>query len=222
MRRMKPSPAALAQQRHDALHRRRGLCCASASIRRSGENLRVLGGTPRRARRYRSRAPRSRVRPRPCAPWRGPRRRRGRAHRPALRRFRRRGGRACASRRNAASRPPIRPACRCPPIASLPSASRVIGDDAAIDFRRVGRVDGKLGLAGLLALFERRIIEKGKAHRALDLQRAVAGEEHRGRMGVDALHLRCRHGLPGRRERPAPRPGCPPRRVIPSRMPSCL
>ena len=41
------------------------------------------------------------------------------------------------------------------------------GDDAAIDFRRIGGVDCKLGLAGLLALSQRRIVEKRKAHRSV-------------------------------------------------------
>src|SRR5262249_15635961 len=39
-----------------------------------------------------------------------------------------------------------------------------------------------------------RIVEKGKARRALDLERAVAGEKHRGRMGVDALDRRAAMG----------------------------
>ena len=63
------------------------------------------------------------------------------------------------------------------------------GDDAAIKFRRQRPVDLDLGLARGFALGERRIIEKRKAHRALDLQRAVAGEKHRRRVGVDAPHL---------------------------------
>ena len=40
-----------------------------------------------------------------------------------------------------------------------------------------------------LRLLERRIVEKGKAHRALDLEGTVAGEKDGGRVGVDALHL---------------------------------
>ncbi len=63
------------------------------------------------------------------------------------------------------------------------------GDDAAIDFRRVGCVDRKLGLAGQFALSERRVVEKRKAHRTFDLERALAGEEHRRRVGIDALRL---------------------------------
>src|SRR6202034_4393260 len=45
-------------------------------------------------------------------------------------------------------------------------------DDAAVDLRRIGRIHGKLGLARLLALIERRIVKEGKAYRALDFQRA--------------------------------------------------
>src|SRR5262249_40061740 len=37
------------------------------------------------------------------------------------------------------------------------------------------------------AVGRRRIGEKGKAHRALELERAVAGEKYRGGMGIDAL-----------------------------------
>ena len=61
--------------------------------------------------------------------------------------------------------------------------------DATIDFRRVGGVHRQFGLAGGFALFQRRIIEKRKAHGALDLERAIAGEKHRCRMGIDAVTL---------------------------------
>ena len=68
-----------------------------------------------------------------------------------------------------------------------PSVTRARdGHDAAINFWRERPVDLDLGFAGGFALFERGKIEKRKAHRALDLQRAVAGEKHRGRVGVDA------------------------------------
>ena len=60
------------------------------------------------------------------------------------------------------------------------------GNDAAIKFRRQPPVDLDLRCASGLALGERRIVEKRKAHRALDLQRAVAGEKYRGRVGIDA------------------------------------
>jgi hypothetical protein len=62
-------------------------------------------------------------------------------------------------------------------------------DHAAVDFRRVGRVHRDLGFAGLLALIERRIVEKGKAYGALDLEGAFTGEKHGCGVGVDALNL---------------------------------
>src|SRR5262249_35342776 len=60
---------------------------------------------------------------------------------------------------------------------------------AAINFRRVGCIHRNLGFACLLALLERRIVEEGKAHVALDLEGAVAGEKNRCRVRVDPLHL---------------------------------
>ncbi len=62
--------------------------------------------------------------------------------------------------------------------------------DPAVDVGRERPVDLELGLAGRLALVEGRIVEKREAHRALDLPGAVAGQEHRRRMGVDALDRR--------------------------------
>ncbi len=62
------------------------------------------------------------------------------------------------------------------------------GHHIAIDRRRERAVDRKLRLAGGLALLERGEIEEGKAHRALDLERAPTGEEDRGGVGVDARH----------------------------------
>ena len=62
--------------------------------------------------------------------------------------------------------------------------------DAAVDFGRVGPVDLELRLARLLAQVEGRIVQEGKAHRALDLERARAGQEYRGRVGIDALDWR--------------------------------
>jgi hypothetical protein len=44
-------------------------------------------------------------------------------------------------------------------------------------------------LAGKPPLIQRRIVEKWKAHRALDLERAIAGQKHRRRVGFDSLHL---------------------------------
>ncbi len=57
---------------------------------------------------------------------------------------------------------------------------------AAIDLRREHAVDPHLRLAHRLAPFQGRIIQEWKAHRALDLEHPVPGEEHRRRMGVDA------------------------------------
>ena len=62
-------------------------------------------------------------------------------------------------------------------------------DHAAINFRRVWRVHRDLGFARLLALLQRRIIEEGKAHGALDLEGAVAGEEHGCRVRIDPQRL---------------------------------
>ena len=66
--------------------------------------------------------------------------------------------------------------------------------DATIDFRRERAVDLKLGLAGLLAQVEGRIVEERKAHRAFDLEGAGAGQEYRGGMSVDALDRRSAMG----------------------------
>jgi hypothetical protein len=52
------------------------------------------------------------------------------------------------------------------------------GHNPEIDFGRIGCVDRKLRVAGLLALGERRIVEKRETHRALNLERTLAGEEH--------------------------------------------
>ncbi len=61
------------------------------------------------------------------------------------------------------------------------------GDHAAIDFGRIGRIDRKLGVAGGLALVERRIVEEWEAHGALDLQHLIADEKNRCGVGIDAL-----------------------------------
>src|SRR5262249_39060582 len=60
---------------------------------------------------------------------------------------------------------------------------------APIDLGSKRPVDLELRLAGALALRESGIVEERKAHRAFDLVSAPAGEEHRGRMRVDALDL---------------------------------
>jgi hypothetical protein len=60
------------------------------------------------------------------------------------------------------------------------------GDDATIKFWRQPPVDLDLHFTGAFALFQSGKIEKRKAHRALDLQRAVAGEKHGGCVRIDA------------------------------------
>ena len=58
--------------------------------------------------------------------------------------------------------------------------------DAAIKLRRKFAIDVEFRLAGGLALIQRRIIEKRVAHRALDLDGALAGQEHDRGMGLAA------------------------------------
>ena len=72
-------------------------------------------------------------------------------------------------------------------------------NDAAIDLWGKRAADLKFVLAGGLALRKRRVIEIGKADRALDFERTVAGEKHRRRMGIDPTHLAvpCRVGQEG-------------------------
>src|SRR6202012_2514956 len=62
-------------------------------------------------------------------------------------------------------------------------------DDAAIDLRRVGRIDGELRAAGLLAFFQGRRVEERETHPAPDLEHAIAGEEYRRGVGIDAPDL---------------------------------
>ena len=118
--------APLAQQRRRCAHRQARLARASVVDFSGGKNVRVL---PERLGVFvdigaERRDPGVRFDGRRLGVGRGD----GAAERigQARRRFRRRDGRACASRRSAASRPPIRPASPEPPIASLPDASRVI------------------------------------------------------------------------------------------------
>src|SRR5947209_18716522 len=59
---------------------------------------------------------------------------------------------------------------------------------------RVGTIDLDLGLAGRLALRKRGIVEEWELHGALELERAPAGEEHHGGMGIDALDRRAAMG----------------------------
>ena len=56
-------------------------------------------------------------------------------------------------------------------------------------------VDLDLLFAGGFPLLQRRIIEEGKTDGALDLQRAVAFEKNRRRMGIDAIDVRMRGGI---------------------------
>ncbi len=74
-----------------------------------------------------------------------------------------------------------RPLDRLARAADRELAAPFAGDrhNAAIDLRRVGRVDLELGLARGLALLEGGVIEKRKTHGALDLQRPIRGEENR-------------------------------------------
>lgn len=62
------------------------------------------------------------------------------------------------------------------------------GDNAVVERRGEGAVCLDFGLAGRLALRQRGKVEKRETHLPLDLERAVAGQEHRSDMGVDALH----------------------------------
>ena len=68
-------------------------------------------------------------------------------------------------------------------------------NDATVDLRRELAVDFDLFVAGCFPFLERRIIEKGKADRALDLQRAVAFEKNRRRMGIDPMNMRMRRRI---------------------------
>ena len=53
---------------------------------------------------------------------------------------------------------------------------------------RGAAVDRQFRQTGGVALVQRRIVQIGIAHRALQLQRPVAGQENQGGMGVDPLH----------------------------------
>ena len=58
----------------------------------------------------------------------------------------------------------------------------------AIDFWRECAIDQQFLLAGLLAFLQRGVIEIRELHRALDLQRALAREKHRGAVRINSLH----------------------------------
>src|SRR5262249_24200075 len=61
--------------------------------------------------------------------------------------------------------------------------------DAAVDRGRQAPVDQKLLLASVLALFQRRVVQKRQADRTLDLQHALGFKEDDGDVRVD-LRLR--------------------------------
>ena len=61
------------------------------------------------------------------------------------------------------------------------------GNDAPIEFGRVAEIDLELFLAGLLALFQRRIIEERQAAGPLDLQHAITTEKNHRGMSIDPL-----------------------------------
>ncbi len=58
-------------------------------------------------------------------------------------------------------------------------------NDAAVKHRRMATVDRQFLLAGLLAQRERRVVQEGQPHRALDLQHALGFQEHDRDMGID-------------------------------------
>ncbi|WP_369682886.1 hypothetical protein [Rhodopseudomonas palustris] len=62
--------------------------------------------------------------------------------------------------------------------------------------RREAAIDLELLLAGGLAARQRRIVEEREPHCALDLQRAIPGQEHDGAVGIDPgggrTAVRCR------------------------------
>ncbi|MFO0988452.1 MAG: hypothetical protein U1F37_13955 [Alphaproteobacteria bacterium] len=59
--------------------------------------------------------------------------------------------------------------------------------DPAIELGRRAPVDAQLLLAGGAALLDRRVVDVGELHRALQLHRAIAGQEDVRDVGVDAL-----------------------------------
>jgi hypothetical protein len=77
------------------------------------------------------------------------------------------------------------------PIEFQPAVVRARNrDHAAVKLRCEAPIDRDLGLAGGLALVERRKVQEGKTHRALDLEHPLARHEHRRGVGVDAFDLR--------------------------------
>ena len=66
--------------------------------------------------------------------------------------------------------------------------------EAPVKPRREIAVDVELRAASGEPPVERRIIQKRIAHRALDLDGAIAGEEHNGCMGLNPAHRRAAIG----------------------------
>src|SRR5262245_37842799 len=62
-------------------------------------------------------------------------------------------------------------------------------NDAAVNVRREGAVHLELGRACRLTFLQRGVIEKGKAHRTLDLEGVIAGEKHRRGVRIEALDV---------------------------------
>src|SRR5260370_31395562 len=73
-------------------------------------------------------------------------------------------------------------------------------NDSTIDLRRELAVDVDLFVAGGFALLKRRIIQERETDGALDLQRAVAFEKDRRRMGVDPVDPRMHRGVGQKRK----------------------
>ena len=178
------SAAASAPETHRASRRKAASFWAMKSPSASSQGSASTTGAPRMRRRDRAR---ERIRERgvdfPLSP----------------------AGRASRSRRSAASRPPIRPAR--PPVERQASV-RLARDrhDAPIELWREGPVDLEFGLACGLALLRAWRNRETEIHRALDLVDALAGEEHRGRMRVDAPDARTAMRRGGAQQREYLRP----------------
>ena len=66
------------------------------------------------------------------------------------------------------------------------------GNDATVDLWRELAIDFDFLFAGGFPLLQRRIIQVWKSDGAFDLQRAVAFEKNRCRMGIDPMDTRMR------------------------------
>jgi len=89
-----------------------------------------------------------------------------------------------------------RPFDRCPGAVQLEGAIGFSGDghNAAVDLGGKRLVDRELGLTSRFAFCERRIVQKGKTHCLLHLQRARPCKKNRGGVGVDAFDCRAPMG----------------------------